>query len=397
MRDLPTGRFAAVVAAAVMSTALAVAGPAAAQAGGYEDVPEDAYFSVPVSALAQRGVFSGTGCGEGFCPDEPLDRKTMAVWIVRVLDDQDPPAVTQSRFNDVDASSFHAPFIERMVQLGVTQGCGNGSGYCPDLNVNRAQMATFLSRGYDLPDGPEPDFGDVPHFEWYADHVARLVASGITLGCGDGTNFCPERDTTRGQMATFLYRAENPSEPDLPSGGSDWERAEGESEEGSYVEFWTSVDLTEVRWRPRGLALIVRCTEDFDREASTRGPSTRDPNGLDVFAFGYGRLTWFWGEEGVIEYKFGDEARSTVISAVPSQDNNSLFVPDDEEERFLEAMEVDTSGRLFLSLFDQWPDGTLDHEVAAELPVAGYREHVQPIVEDCTSARQPAARLRTSR
>ena len=44
---------------------------------------------------------------------------------------------------------------------------------------------------------------------WYAADVARLAASGITQGCGDGTAFCPGRDTTRAQMATFLHRALN--------------------------------------------------------------------------------------------------------------------------------------------------------------------------------------------
>ena len=70
-------------------------------------------------------------------------------------------------------------------------------------------MAAFLSRAYNLPDAPDPDFVDVPSDAWYAAEVARLVASKITFGCGDGTGFCPGRDTTRGQMATFLYRAEN--------------------------------------------------------------------------------------------------------------------------------------------------------------------------------------------
>ncbi|MDE2753766.1 MAG: S-layer homology domain-containing protein [Gemmatimonadota bacterium] len=196
----------------VMSTALAVAGPVAAHTGGFDDVPDGAYYSVPVAALSQQGVFAGTLCDDGFCPNDPIDRKTMAVWIVRVLDGQDPPAVTQTRFNDVDAAGFHAPFIERMVELGVTEGCGDGSGYCPDDPVTRAQMAVFLSRGYQLPDGPDPGFGDVPGNAWYAASVARLVASGITRGCGDGANFCPGDNTTRGQMATFLVRAETRGE-----------------------------------------------------------------------------------------------------------------------------------------------------------------------------------------
>ena len=207
-----TARRRVVAATAAVSAAalLAVSSPAAvAQSGGYSDVPEDAYYTTPVTDLEALGVFAGTGCDEGFCPGEAIDRKTMAVWMVRILDGQDPPAVTQSRFNDVDAGSFHAPFIERMAELEVSKGCGDGSGFCPDRVVTRAQMAVFLSRAYKLPDGPDPGFSDVRADAWYAADVAKLAASGITVGCRDGA-FCPGRDTERRQMATFLWRAENP-------------------------------------------------------------------------------------------------------------------------------------------------------------------------------------------
>ena len=188
---------------------LSAATAAAQQTGAYADVDSDAYYATPVRELAAAGVFAGTECDEGFCPSDAMDRKTMAVWMVRVLDSQDPPEVAQTRFDDVDAAAFHAPFIERMAELGVTGGCGDGSGFCPDRNVTRAQMAVFLSRAYDLPDAPDPGFVDVPTDAWYAAHVARLAASGITRGCGDGSGFCPGRDTSRAQMATFLHRAIN--------------------------------------------------------------------------------------------------------------------------------------------------------------------------------------------
>ena len=185
----------AVVAAAVV--AVTASTPAVGQPGGFGDVAEDAYYSVPVSTLAEQGVFVGTECGTGFCPGDPIDRKTMAVWIVRVLDGEDPEAASESKFDDVDASGFYAPFIERMAELEVTRGCGDGSGFCPDRNVTRAEMAVFLSRAYKLPEGPDPSFVDVPADAWYAADVARLAASKITRGCGDGSGFCPGRDTTR--------------------------------------------------------------------------------------------------------------------------------------------------------------------------------------------------------
>ena len=207
----------AAVATACAVLAAAAGSPAFGQTAGFDDVPGDAYFTAPVADLSASGVFDGTLCDEGFCPGEPMDRATMAVWTVRVLDGQDPPRVSESRFDDVDADSFYAPFIERMFQLEVTQGCGDGSRFCPDRIVTRAEMAVFLSRAYDLADGPDPGFADVPSEAWFAMDVARLTASGITKGCGDGTNFCPSQDTTRGQMATFLHRAENRGETEEPT------------------------------------------------------------------------------------------------------------------------------------------------------------------------------------
>ena len=184
--------------------------PASAQGNTrYPDVPADTYYSAPVTHLHARGLFAGTECDEGFCPGDPIDRATMAVWLVRILDGSDPPPVTAPRFADVDASHPRAAFIERLADLGVTGGCGDGTNFCPDRSVTRAQMAAFLSRAYDLPAGPDPGFSDVPDDAWYAAAVTRLAASGITGGCGDGTNFCPGRETTRAQMATFLWRAEN--------------------------------------------------------------------------------------------------------------------------------------------------------------------------------------------
>ena len=214
--------LAVMVLLAVWASLLASASSVAAQqgsgegGGAYPDTPADAYFAEPVAQLKNRGIFEGTLCGDGFCPSDPIDRKTVAVWVVRMLDGEDPPAVSESRFDDVDSAGFHARFIERMAVLGVTRGCGDGSGFCPDRHMTRAEMAVFLSRAYSLGDGPDPAFSDVPADAWYAADVARLANAGITVGCGDGTRFCPGRDTTRAQMATFLHRADNPDRIEEP-------------------------------------------------------------------------------------------------------------------------------------------------------------------------------------
>ena len=118
-----------------------------AQTGGFSDVPDGTYYSEPVAALAGLGV--PTGCEEfggfddsSFCPQQPIDRKTMAVWAVRVLDGADPPRGL-SRFPDVNEQlpAFWPPFIERMAELGITKGCGDGTNFCPNRSMTRAEMA----------------------------------------------------------------------------------------------------------------------------------------------------------------------------------------------------------------------------------------------------------------
>ena len=50
-------------------------------------------------------------------------------------------------------------------------------------------------------------FFDVPLAHPFFKEVEALAASGITGGCGDGSNYCPNNPVTRGQMAAFLARA----------------------------------------------------------------------------------------------------------------------------------------------------------------------------------------------
>lgn len=48
-------------------------------------------------------------------------------------------------------------------------------------------------------------FSDVPSGKFYHEPVAALDASGLTNGCSP-SEYCPERKTSRGEMATFLHR-----------------------------------------------------------------------------------------------------------------------------------------------------------------------------------------------
>ena len=109
-----------------------------------------------------------------------------------------------------DDGNVHEGMIEAIVAEGITLGCDpTGERYCPADHVTRGQMASFLSRAFSLPPGPDR-FADDDR-STHEPAIDAVAAAGITLGCSpeDAARFCPEADVTRGQMAAFLTRAMN--------------------------------------------------------------------------------------------------------------------------------------------------------------------------------------------
>jgi hypothetical protein len=59
------------------------------------------------------------------------------------------PAPDTATFNDVPTSHPFFQFIEALYASGITAGCGNGD-FCPDVPLTRGQMAVFLSKALGL-------------------------------------------------------------------------------------------------------------------------------------------------------------------------------------------------------------------------------------------------------
>ena len=67
------------------------------------------------------------------------------IWWRRVV--SDPPATRT--FGDVTSSHPFYQFIEALAKSGITGGCGGGN-FCPDAPLTRGQMAVFLSKALGL-------------------------------------------------------------------------------------------------------------------------------------------------------------------------------------------------------------------------------------------------------
>ena len=209
-------RVAVLAALAVAASILAYAPAAAAQTEPAQS-QQAGVHQPSIDALAKFGVeggvdvFAGTGCvdSDELCPQEPLLRWEMAVWLVRVLDRADPPATNSSRFADVDVNAWWAPHAERLAELGIAMGCDTEPlQFCPDDPVDRGQMAAFLAQAFDLAPAERAGFVDVGADHPFAEDIDRLAGARVTAGCQvDPALYCPRRNVTRAQMSTFLARA----------------------------------------------------------------------------------------------------------------------------------------------------------------------------------------------
>jgi subtilisin len=87
-----------------------------------------------------------------YCPDHGVTRGQMAVLLLRAKHGASyvPPAPTQQTFSDVGLDHPFAAWIYQLAAEGVTDGCATDR-YCPDHPVTRGQMAVFLVRAFALP------------------------------------------------------------------------------------------------------------------------------------------------------------------------------------------------------------------------------------------------------
>ena len=156
-------------------------------------------FIPQIEWLYKSGITAGCSPTK-FCPNDPVTRAQMALFLDRALNLTDTAV---DYFDDDDGKTGEAS-INRLAKSGITSGCGPRR-FCPTANVTRAQMAMFLDRALNLPNGTS-DYFDDDDGKTGEVSINALAASGITGGCGT-RRFCPSSAVTREQVAAFLYRA----------------------------------------------------------------------------------------------------------------------------------------------------------------------------------------------
>jgi hypothetical protein len=120
--------------------------------------------------------------------------------------------ITSTTFGDVPATHLFYPYIEAFSNAGITAGCSSSPKmYCPESPVTRGEMAVFIERamGNFSPNPSSTDmFTVVLVGDPFKPFIEELYNDGITGGCNlSPLMYCPQNHVTRGQMAVFIVRA----------------------------------------------------------------------------------------------------------------------------------------------------------------------------------------------
>lgn len=162
-----------------------------------------------INALAAEGITLGADppLNLGFYPTGSVIRAQMASFLVRALD---LPSTDEDYFTD-DRLKVQVDDINALAEAGIAKGCNPpaNTAFCPDHYLTRGEMAAFLVRSFGYPHEGDRDFFVDDDGSVFEADINRLAAAGVTRGCNPPANdrYCPDRDVSRAEMASFLSRA----------------------------------------------------------------------------------------------------------------------------------------------------------------------------------------------
>ena len=161
-----------------------------------------------VQAFAADGILDGTSCSVEDCSGT-VQRWEVAMWIIRLFNYRQTPHET---FADVDSEQPYAGFVETLYGEDITTGClFDPLRFCPERSTSRGQMAAFVTRAYDLDDTDPPHgFFDVSPTNVFRDNISALQNAGIlSADCDEGERlFCPWQPIAAAEAVEWLYRTE---------------------------------------------------------------------------------------------------------------------------------------------------------------------------------------------
>lgn len=168
----------------------------------FSDIPEDAYYKDALDWAVKNNITADIE-GEEFKPEEKATRGEVVTFLWRAYG-MEEPTISESPFEDIEEDEYYYKAILWAVENDIAAGMSE-TEFAPDENVTRGQAATFLWRAAGEKEGASHDFADIEDGAYYEVPVAWAVENEIATGITE-TEFAPDENVTRSEIITFLYR-----------------------------------------------------------------------------------------------------------------------------------------------------------------------------------------------
>lgn len=169
-----------------------------------DDVEVDDWYYDAVQWALNNLVTEGTA-EKLFSPEMICNRAQIITFLWRA-NGMPEPSGTDIPFTDVQTNDYFYKAVQWAVENKITSGTSE-SAFSPDHLCTRGQAVTFLYRSQEDPSSADMvnSFIDVTEDAYYYYPVQWAVRENITNGTSE-TSFSPDKNCTRAQIVTFLYR-----------------------------------------------------------------------------------------------------------------------------------------------------------------------------------------------
>lgn len=186
---------------------VAVAPTQSEAALNFKDVKETNTHYANILNLTERGIIKGYEDGT-FRPGDSIKRGNAAHIIAEIIG-LDTKNVKNPNFKDISTKNSNYGAIAALANAGIINGFEDGT-YRANENLTRGQMAKIIDNAFKLAKSDVAlPFTDIQNSQ-YKEHIAALFANNVTTGVTP-TKFDAKSNVTRGQLASFVVRAENAS------------------------------------------------------------------------------------------------------------------------------------------------------------------------------------------
>lgn len=159
-------------------------------------------MELSVDVAKSSSTHSGGGSSSTKSTPTPIDNPTVT---------SEPPENNPSQnncFTDVSENAWYYNSVKYAFENGLMVGVSN-TEFAPEADITRAMFVTVLYRMENEPDISNEilgyPFADVDADGWYGNAVYWARLNGIVEGYSD-TEFAPDENITREQMAAIVYR-----------------------------------------------------------------------------------------------------------------------------------------------------------------------------------------------